>query len=233
MLARMRAWRRSDAGLTLTEMLVSMMIMGILIAAVATLYLGSLRSSTGTRARLEEVNDGRIAVSAMTRSLRTAILPSQLYDAAAVDQAAFIEASPFEMRFYANIDNPDNTIGPTRVTYTVNANGDLMETKQRPNQPIVDNRFIYCDPASPTCAVDQRVLARGVDPAASIFTYYDALGLPFPAAELTQEQMENIDAVDIVLTVEQAGSGGNGSTYVSRIALPNHDAVIRSQDGEE
>jgi prepilin-type N-terminal cleavage/methylation domain-containing protein len=225
-----RVWRRDDRGLTLVELGVTMMIMGVIAAAATALYVGTLRTATGTQSRLEEINDGRIAVSAMSRALRTAILPSQLYDTSSTETAAFIEATPWSMRFYANINNPDNSIGPSRVTYTVTAAGELVETMQRPNQPVIDNRYIYCDPTLPGCPVSRKILARGVDPAAPIFTYYDPLGASLTGSTLTQEQMESIDSVDLTLTVQQRGSGGGGSTYVNRIALPNHDAVIRAEE---
>jgi prepilin-type N-terminal cleavage/methylation domain-containing protein len=221
---------RTERGLTLVELAVTMMIMGVLAAAATALYLGSLRTATGTQSRLEEISDGRIAVSAMSRSLRTAILPSQLYDTSSTETAAFIEATPLSMRFYANINNPDNSIGPSRVTYTVSAAGELIETMQPPNQPVIYNKYVYCDPATSGCAVSRKVLARGIDPAAAIFTYYDALGSALTGSVLTQAQMESIDSVDVTLTVEQPGSGGDGTTYVNRIALPNHDAVIRSEE---
>ncbi len=228
---RLRRTPRGDAGLSLTELLVTMMIMGILVAATAALYISSLKTSTGTKSRLEEISDGRIAFSAMSRSLRTAILPSQLYDASSSETAAFIEAGPLSMRFYANLDNPNNVIGPSRVTYTVTAARELIETKQLPNQPVVNNKYIYCDPTVVGCSVQRKVLARGVDPTETIFRYYDDLGTQLSSSVLTQDEMENIDSLDLSLTVRQPGSGGDGSTYVSRVALPNHDAVIRSEEG--
>jgi prepilin-type N-terminal cleavage/methylation domain-containing protein len=225
-----RTGKQDERGLTLVELSVTMMIMAVLAAAAAALYVGSLKTATGTQSRLEEVNDGRIAVSAMSRSLRTAILPSQLYDTSSTETAAFIEATPLSMRFYANINNPDNSIGPSRVTYTVTPQGELVETVQPPNQPVINNKYVYCDPAAAGCSVSSKVLARGVDPAVRIFTYYDPLGASMSGSVLSQAQMENIDSVDVSLTVEQRGSGGDGSTYVTRIALPNHDAVIRSEE---
>ncbi len=231
----LRARMSRDEGLTLTELLVTMVIMGVLVSASAALYISALRTSTGTKSRLDEVNDGRIAFSAMSRTLRTAILPSQLFDAASAESAAFIEASPLSMKFYANVDNPNNSIGPTRLSYTVTAAKELVETKQIPNQPVINNKYVYCDPAVVGCVVQRKILARGVDPTKTIFTYYDDLGFLLTGGGsggvLSQTQMENIDALDISLVVEQPGSGGDGTTYVSRIALPNHDAVIRSEEG--
>ena len=110
---------RREAGLTLTEMLTTMMLTGLLLGMCATLFIGSTRSVHGTQNRLEEISDGRIAISSMGRAIRTAILPSQLFDSSSVEQSAFISATPTSLRFYANLDNPGNTVGPSKVSYDV------------------------------------------------------------------------------------------------------------------
>ncbi len=73
---------RRDDGLSMPELTVTMLVMSVVLAGLATLFIGSLNTAVGTQARLEEVSDARIAVSSMGRTLRTAILPSQLYDSA-------------------------------------------------------------------------------------------------------------------------------------------------------
>jgi hypothetical protein len=226
---RHRADQR-DSGTSLVEVSVAMLVFSILLVACATLYLGSLRSATGTQSRLEEINDGRIAMSAMSRSLRTAILPSQLYDATSTEQAAFIEATPTSIRFFANIDNPGNSIGPSKVSYQVQS-GNLIETVQQPLPRTGSSRaFVYCTPG-PTCPVRTKVLARGlVTTGAPIFTYYDALGGKLTGASLSADQLEIVDAIDVAVTVANPGTRSDGSTYALRIALPNHDAVVRAEN---
>ena len=221
--------RRED-GTTIVELSVTTFLFSSLLIACATLYIGSLRTATGTQLRLEEINDGRIAVSAMSRTLRTAILPSQLYDTSSTDTAAFIEATPASIRFYANIDNANNVVGPSKVTYRV-VNGELIENVQTPNpRTATDRSFVYCTPG-PTCPTSQKILARGlVVGAAPIFTYYDALGATLAGSNLTADQLEVVDSVDVTVTVAQPNSGGDGTTYALRVALPNHDAVIRAEN---
>lgn len=221
-----------DAGTSLVELSVTMLIFSSLLIACSALYIGSLRTATGTQSRLEEINDGRIAVSAMSRTLRTAILPSQLQDTSSAETAAFIEATPQSIRFYANIDNAGNVVGPSKVTYTV-VSGELIETVQPPNPRTGTSRaFIYCTPG-PACPTRQKVLARGMSgTGAAVFTYYDALGQQLSGASLTDEQLEIVDSVDVVVTVVQPGSGGDGTTYASRVAMPNHDAVMRAENEE-
>lgn len=221
----------TDRGLSLVEVLVAMALSSIVLATCATLFLGSLKTTTGTQNRLEEINDGRVAIASMSKSLRTAILPSQLFDTTSVDAAAFIEATPVSIRFFGNLNNTNNLVGPSKISYSV-VSGELRQTVQKPNAFDAANPvFVYCTPGTTGCTVDYTVLARGVvvtgDP---IFTYYDALGTKLTGANLTAAQLEIVDSVDIVVTVAKKGVGGFGSTFVSRVALPNHDAVMRAQD---
>ena len=232
-LHRLRRLReRPDSGTSIVEIAVSMMVFSILLIACGTLYITSIRSVGSTNARLVETQDAKIAISAMSRSLRTAILPSQLYDTSSSTEAAFILATPNLIQFYANIDNPNNTIGPTKVTYKV-AGGVLTQTAQKPLPRVGTSKaFIYCDPNLPTCATSTKVLARGVvTSGAPLFRYYDALGVQLTGATLTAAQLEVVDAVDVSVTVSQQKTRfSDGTTYVLRIALPNHDAVVRAEN---
>ncbi|WP_426566852.1 PulJ/GspJ family protein [Angustibacter sp. McL0619] len=233
----MRALRgRADAGsdrgaASLVEMLLVMMVLGILLSACMILYTGAMRTTNGTQARLSDLTDSRIAVSAMGKSLRTAILPNQLPDSSSTDTAAFIEATPFSIRFFANINNDENAVGASKVSYAVTA-GVLSESMQQPLPPVAgDTTVRYCAPG-PGCVVRTKILARGVVvTGTALFRYYDQLGNPLTGTSLTMDQMEDVDSMDIQVTTKGSTGSRNGSTYVLRVALPNHDAVLRN--GEE
>jgi type II secretory pathway pseudopilin PulG len=221
---------RSDSGISLVELLVAMALSSIVLVTCATLYLGALRTTQGTSGRLEEINDGRVAIATMGKALRTAILPSQLFDTTSTAEAAFIEATPWSIRFYANLNNTSNTVGPSKVSFAV-VNGQLQETVQKPNAFDPANpQFVYCTPG-PGCPVGTLILARGVVITGNpIFVYYDSLQNPIVGATLSAAQLEIVDSVDISVTVAKKGVGGGGSTFILRVALPNHDAVMRLQD---
>jgi hypothetical protein len=61
------------------------------------------------------------------------------------------------------------------VTYSVDAQGVLTETVQKPNvHAYNDFDYQYCTPG-PSCPVRKRVLARDVEDG-TLFTYYDRTG---------------------------------------------------------
>ena len=95
-LTRMRAVtsdRPADARVTLAELMVTISVGSLVLAASAVLFNAALRSNAITIERVDTINSGRVAMSAMTRALRTAVLPSQLDEiSSAPDTAAFLKA---------------------------------------------------------------------------------------------------------------------------------------------
>lgn len=232
-----RRLRRDDTGFSLAELTVSMLVSTLVAAAAAVMFDVALKSNTATEARLDAINESRVAVESMSRSLRTAVLPRQLEagGTTATAEAAFLQADGVGVSFYANINNPGNTIGPSRVTYTISATGDLVQTIQQPDRPLPASRnYTYCDPAVATCKRSTRLLASRVDARLPLFTYYDQYGLAMPYGAncagrpcLTASELEVVDAVEVRVVVRAAPKAAVGPTsYVTRVALPNHDSIV-------
>lgn len=222
-----------DAGMTLAELLVGVVVAAMVVAAAGTLFAVGMRSNATSTARLTTINQARVSVEAMGRSLRTAVLPSQLDDAGNTD-TAFLQGEANAVSFYANINNLNNTVGPSRVTYTVNAARQLVQTVQPPLPNPVSHDFKYCDPALAGCVKTVTVLAEGVDVSVPLFRYYDSTGAvisyattcPDGNACLSGTSLGNVDAVDLTLVLRTSGVSIGPTTYVLRVSLPNHDSVI-------
>lgn len=236
----MTALRRrptGEDGLSLSELLVTMVVGSLVLGAAAVLFSSALQSSTTTQRRLDTVNSGRIAMDALTRSLRTAVLPSQLDDLTNTD-AAFLRATADSVSFYANLQNdpgptpsPDDLahLGPRRVSYAV-VGGSLVQSLQLPDAHAVDDHdYTYCDPQAAGCSVTRLALSP-VSTVMPLFTYYanggTRLDLDPACGCLSSAGLLAVDAVEVRLAVPQpAGSAAAPTTYLSRVALPNHDAL--------
>jgi type II secretory pathway pseudopilin PulG len=109
-----RRARGADAGFTLVELGVAGAVGSLLLAAVATLFIGALRTVDGLSVRSVAVGDARIALESMSRTIRVAYRPP------AAD-AALVSASPTGMSFWALLDrsgSPSDTMpAPTFVVY--------------------------------------------------------------------------------------------------------------------
>lgn len=227
---RLRVRLTGQGGFTLVEMIVVTVILGVVLAAVQTTLIMTNKTVGQNATRVDQTQQAKVAVDSMTRTLRTAVLPSQLNGTcSACNAAAFIQGTKNSVQFYANINNDSNAIGPSRVSYVVNANGELVETIQPPNAHAAnDYNYTYCTPG-PGCFVSTRVLARGVPTGLAVFTYYDHAGNVMTASTLSSTDLAQVDSIDVVVQVKSApGVTPPATTMVTRVTLPNADAIAQA-----
>jgi len=248
-------WRRraqDDSGLTLVELIVSMMIFAVVVAGTLQLSIGLEHSTAENISRQDQVDEGRVATEAMTKNLRTAVIPSQLTNSCTdLCAASFVQGQAYSVQFYANVNNAGNQVGPSRVSYTLSTSGStagqLTEKIQVPDTNVAGSSgYVYCDAeasgATPECKARLRtmIIARGVrsDTGVPIFQYYDTDGnILTPRAAnnaLSADDLAKVFAIEITLTtasvhVTKAGS----TTYIQRVTLPNSNAVMRSDKDKD
>lgn len=220
-----------DAGFTLTEVIITIFILGIVLAGVQTALIMTQRTVSDQSNRVDQTQQGRQAIESVTKNLRTAVLPSQLNATCTgcSNLAAFIQGTPTSVQFYANINNDNNIIGPSRVSYSVDASNQLIETVQAPNAHAAsDYNYQYCAPG-PGCVVKTRVLARNMVPGQTVFTYYDTSGVSLGSATLNATALSLVDSVDVVISTRQGSSSRvPATTFASRVTLPNADAIAET-----
>lgn len=241
MISRLRAViRGGDRGYTLAELLVGMVVTSLILAAAATMFDASLRTNQRTMSRTDTVNAARISVESMSRSLRTAVMPSQLNDTNSTE-VAFLIGETAKASFYANINNSNNLIGPSRVTYQVTA-GTLTQIIQVPDAHAVsDHNYQYCATSLASCTTAAtQVLATGVSTTLPLFTYYDSLGNPLSLSStcpdrrpcLSGANLSSVDSMDVRVAVNSpSGMSIGPSTYLLRVSLPNHDSIPKGASG--
>jgi prepilin-type N-terminal cleavage/methylation domain-containing protein len=229
-----------DDGFTIMEMVVAVLIMGMVLAGGFLILTGALKTATGTRARLTDINSARLAVANISRTMRTAVLPSQLDDNTSSVTAAFIQGGATSVSFYADVNNPavlpatgNTTYGPSQVSYTLTGAGILTQTIQPPlSHDVSNNDYQYCTPG-PGCLVYTTILARGIDANTTtkpLFVYYDASGSTLGA--LTAANIDDVDSVDIRVGLDSVTTAQMGTTsIVTRVSLPNHESLLRQQNG--
>lgn len=212
------------------EMIVVISILGAVLAMVQSTSILAFKDVGSNATRLDQAQQAKVGIEAMSKVLRTAVLPSQLLGTCTLcDLSAFLQGTTNSVSFYANVNNPNNTIGPSKASYTVDPadpKGTLVEVIQPPNAHAVsDTNYQYCVASAPTCTTDKtRVVAYGVTGLSTLFTYYDKNGAvltpPLDATELTQ-----VDSMDIVLTIKRSNLA-KSTTLTQRVTLPNADSVV-------
>lgn len=243
--------RGDDAGSTLTELLVTMMVLGMVLAATVTLTIGFARTNAQNISRQDQIDTARVAVESMTKTLRTAVVPSQLSAActgACVDLDAFLLGQDGAVQFYANVNNPGNAVGPSRVSYAIVTEsagvGRLVEKIQVPDSNVASGTgYAYCNAeaagATTACKarLTTRTLAKGIQLGTGIaaFSYYDSSGTRMSpvstGGSLSADALGKVLAVELVVTVQQQNATrADPTTYIQRITLPNSQAVMRQNE---
>lgn len=217
-----------DAGMTLSEVVVVMMIGSVVLTLVAGLTIGLVQGNARNLARQGQVDEARSAVLWLSRGMGQAVAPSTLSDQVAGDSAV-VAASGSALTFYSNIDNPTtdtgDPAGPTLVTFRVD-DGVLRRVTQRPDPGSTLTGWTYtCDATACPDRHEDLVVARGV--ADRLFRYVDGGGSPLPPdgspALLTAAELAAVDAIEVSVVVESADPAGSSgpTTVLRRIALPD------------
>lgn len=245
--ARSRAPR--DDGLTLIEMLVSMVIMSIVLGAVATIFLATTRAVGANQHRMAQANSARVGIESMARALRQAVLPSQdvgggtcvAVGGGGICLSAFIKGTPNSIQFYSNIDNPvdhatsgtDNA-GPRKVTYSIDSSNNLVQVIQQPDTHAYDDynwTYSSCTAVPSNCRTT--IIATNVTQPGgqALFTYYQD-GTALTGSSFDADALKKVNSIDIFLSVEEPGGAAvtAPTTYIQRVALQNVDTYI-SQAG--
>lgn len=238
-----------ENGLTLIEMIVSMVIMSVVLGAVSTIFLATTKAVNANQHRLSQANAARVAIESVARTLRQAVLPSQdvgngtcvAVDGGGTCLSAFIQGTPTSLQFYSNIDNPvlhatsgSNNSGPRKVSYTIDASNDLVQVIQQPDTHAWDDynwTYSSCTTVPANCRssiLAANVKLVGGDP---LFAYYQD-DVKLTGATFDADALKRVNSIDIELSVEENGraSGSAPTTYIQRVALQNVDTYI-SQAG--
>lgn len=206
---------RGESGLTLPEMMIVVLLLGVVMAFALQSVATFQTSATGGIRRLENLDEGRLLMQVVTKDVRTAVRLD-------TTTAPFITADDNEVLFYANLNL--TTACPKKVRIYVDANDQLVESIYEPTGGTPPSCTSY--PATPT---RNRFVGRYVANTSSepIFTYfYDNAGTP-TAFSTSVTPLSTGDAllvmsVQVQLSIRKDTSlSVDRTTIVNTVRLPN------------
>jgi hypothetical protein len=210
---RNRRARGTDAGFTLVELAVAGSVGTLLLALVAMLFIGALRTVGNVSARSTSTGDARVALESMSRTIRVAVRPP------AAD-AALVSASPTGLSFWALLDHggtvTDAAPPPTFVTYSYDGTC-LRQTLTPSPAGSLGGTPPAPAPGSGSC------LLRTTRP--PVFSYYPsgagASALPADP-QLATPDLARVGSVKILVEAQDANHGDLGPLPVTvQVALEN------------
>jgi len=205
---------RADAGMSLVELSVAMLITGVLLAAVAAVTIGTLKAARVVNVKVSTAADARIGMETVSRTLRTATVPTGV-------TSAVTTANTNAITFYSTINRANSlTVSgeliPTLIEYYYTG-GCLMEA-QTPARVVSTGVYAW-----DTGRVAKCVLRTTQAPTFSYYTSGSAsTALTVPTGGLVAADRQSVQSVEVALTVTDANNTGVGGIPMDvRITLDN------------
>lgn len=227
-----RHTQAADAGTSLAELLVSIVVFGIIGTIVTVTIIFTIGTSRATDDRVADLSGAQVSIDAMSKLIQTAAQPPAV--SGATPAAAVIKATATDFQFYG-YDVPGSP--PAKIEFAV-VNGDLQETVT----PSTNSGPNACMPPYSYGAGVTRTLATGVATTEPIFSYYsqpttaDLNGVPLSLVgsppSLSATDMANVELVAMSLSVGNSTNPSVVSTAATTtVALPNHLVAVASLPG--
>lgn len=212
---------RSDAGLTLLELLVAMGVSSILIALVATVFVTTSRVFTDQEGATDSARVASTAMNEVTRVVRAGTELPESGKTANTPVFAYAGAEKIEMAAFIDAESSKDP-APVKVSFGRNSANELVETRWAADRYLKIYWKFRDSPAS------ARTIARSLlapDKTRPLFRYFDKDGgalTPAAGASLSEDQRRNIASVQITMQVQANGSGRTAPVAIQNmVGLPN------------
>ena len=198
------ARRRDDAGVSLAELLVAMMVFGIVITVVSTTFVSLAKATSQARSIDLNTRVASTGLADLTRTIRAArTIPAP----GGTEAPSFSVASTEALTLTSAVNTADSvSTVPRKVSFTVRPDRSLVETTVVGTASGSDSwEFTR---AATTRVVGGSVLTTAVS-GTPLFSYVDFSGkqlLPDASGALTSTQMSTIASVRISLSVDRTGA---------------------------
>jgi prepilin-type N-terminal cleavage/methylation domain-containing protein len=196
-----------EAGLTLIELMVTILVVGIMAAGILGVFVTTLRTFSTGQVRMQNQDEARLAMNQMTRYLRMASASESI---TTTRSDAVEAATPQEVVFYADIDG-DGVV--EKVRYYLSGTTLRMQTAE-PNMAAVP-------PTYPTYSTTGEVIREGVrNGSTAIFRYYQAGATSPMSLTNTFDLRETIALIEITLYVNEVPALSRSNVrLVSRVLI--------------
>lgn len=219
--ARVRRAARGDQGFSLPELMVTIGVLSIVMTAVGTVFIGSMKSVRVVRERATTAADARIALEALTRTLRVAVRPDG-------EAAALTLATGGGVTFYTSINRTNGTADPLPSKVEYSWDGSCLNEAVTPARtltaPAATGPFYAWD----TGRTSRCLLRTTVAPAFAYFTTaaistggVDNAAMTVPVGGLVSTDLPLVQSVQVTVTSRVTGGVTSGTTVLDRVTLNN------------
>lgn len=211
---------RRDAGLSLAELIVAMMVFGIILAVVTTTFISLTKATAQARgidANTRVASNVMNEVSRVVRAARTIPTPG------GTEATSFSLATTESLTLTTAVNGADSlTTVPRKVTFGVAGDRRLVETTVV-GTPLKTDFWQFV--STPTQRTLGGSLVTGTSGGTPLFTYYDFTGAvltPDAGGALSATQLPAIAAVQVSVTIDRtATKSSQAVTLQTTVSLSN------------
>lgn len=218
---RLRRLGAADAGLSIAELAVAIMILGVISALVMGFFASTiktvgvasaLRTNTGMAANaMNELS--RVIRAGTENPIRNVELPDPVFVSATAESLVLYA--------YVNLQSSDQT--PVMVRFRIDGERRLIEEKWAATRDTYGYwGFPSLSVRPEPVPISKRVIASALAPATSgvpaLFSYIDAAGdvIPLPTSGLSVDAIRSVAAVALTVSIQ-----GSAADADSRVVLEN------------
>lgn len=216
---RRRLLAHDDRGLSLPELLVTMLLLSFLTAMIMGLVVSFSQTFTRDRAAADSTTVAAAGMKELTRVVRSGT-ELRLAGGGSTPSPVFLEAQPNSLTMYAYIDTAATSPRPVKVRFSIDAERRLVETRWVATATSAPWTFVPVGSPSQVRPI-ARLIPPGADP---LFEYLDASNtvIPIPTGGFTTAQLRSIAAVRVTLTVQADVTERAGAVQIhNAVGIPN------------
>ncbi len=217
LIRRARARAADDSGISITELLVTIMISTIVLAAVGTMFINIGLVTSNANRTIERNGIATNIMDDITNVIRTAA--NNPISTSIDPDPALIAATTSSLTVYSFVNTNPTQPAPTKVRFTFDASGNLVEERWTATKS--GSYWVFTGTAV-TRTVGGPV--QNVTGTPAFFTYFDSSGaLVTPGSGgLTLSQRKAISSITVTVQIaNQPTTGTAPIELINTIGMPN------------
>lgn len=213
----------SERGISLVEILVTMMIFSMIMVMISGFFMGASKTITLTKGMTENTKTVSNAMSAVSRAIRAGT--NNPVAGSSVPDPAFSVATSDEIVFFAYVNLSDAMERPVMYRFQIDRTTGTLTESQWPATALPNGRWSF--PAVASAPTYKRVVAQTIAPYTSgdhPFTFILAdKSEPTPGVGgLSLAQRQQIVAVRVTLSVQSSLTDDSKQvTLLNLVGMPN------------
>jgi type II secretory pathway pseudopilin PulG len=195
--------RGSEAGISIVELLVAMILFTLVSALILSMFINATRAVAQASALSQNTQTAANIENEMTRVIRSAF-PNPV-SGGTINPAVAVGGTE-TLTVISIVDSGNVTTAPIQVVFSLNAARQVVEKRYAPTVDV-NGLYVFTSPTltSTRTLPGSLVVPTGATPT-YLFTYYDASNNPLPVSgTLTAAQRALIDSIRINIVTNASG----------------------------